>query len=148
MSLERLKPSSPTHEAEFASECLAHAGRTVFDQTKPLAVPDTQVALKGRWGKRSGQAGFVLPERMRSVGRQVVVVEAGRWFEQVAGGQPVVEEPVDGQRAVQIELGRFVGEMRSVESQFVEELVVEGLVEESAVGWRAVSERWTRSGRW
>ena len=79
------------------------------------------------------------PERMRSVGQQVVVVEAGKWFEQVVGGQHVVEEPVDAQHAAQIELGRFVGEVRSVESQFVGGL---------AVGYGTALERWTSSGRW
>ncbi len=57
---------------------------------------DTQAALKGRLDKWSEQAGFVMPERTRFVGRQVVVVEAGRWFAQVVGEQSVVEEPVDG----------------------------------------------------
>ncbi len=67
------------------------------------------------------------------------MVEAGRWFEQVVEGQSVGEELVDGQRVVQIELGRFVGEVRLVESQFVAEPVVGRVV---------VFEQWAGFGWW
>ncbi len=58
-----------------------------------------------------------------------------------------MKEPVVGRLVVQTELGRFVGVVRSVESQFVEVLAVGEFVEESAVGGRAAFERWTRFGR-
>ncbi len=60
-------------------------------------------------------------------------------MEQVVEGQSVVKEPVVGRLVVRIGFGMFVEVVRSVESQFVGELVARRLV---------VFERRTRVGRW
>ena len=115
---------APTHEVEFAFECLVLAGRTVADRTKPWAVFDTQAALTGRWDKWSEPAEVVRPGRTWAVERQVVEAGVGRQVEPAVGRQSAAKEPVVGGSVVLIVLGRFVGVVRSVESQFVGVLAV------------------------
>ncbi len=109
---------------------------------KKLVVIDIQAALTERLDMCSGLVEFVRPGRTWSVVWHVV--EAGLSKQLAVGGQSAVEEPVVGR---QIGFGMFVGVVRLVGSQFVEEQAVGGFVADlvvgcwAAFGWRTQSER-------
>jgi len=104
-------------------------------RTKPSVVFDNRAAQTGRSDTCSELVEFVRTGRTRIVEPKVVEEKS------------VGEEPVVGRSVRQIGFGRFVGVVRLVESQFVEEQAVGGFVAELVVGCWAVFERQTRTGR-